>query len=152
MQAIARLEPLQARDRRSAPRRKLSLGAAMGGEGDPAVILDLSTTGILIETSAALATSEQLHLELPEAGRTVATIVWNSGPYFGCEFKAPIPQAAISAALLRNPITPSAHSEDESEDSATAEDDRFSFSVRLRVIFGTTLMLWALILWSVGVL
>src|SRR5690348_14486107 len=101
MQALARLERLETRNRRSAPRRKLSLGAVLADTGDEAVIHDLSTTGILIETRAALATFEQLQLELPETGQVVATVMWNSGQYFGCEFHKPIPQAAISAALLQ---------------------------------------------------
>jgi hypothetical protein len=151
MQAVARLERLETRNRRSAPRRKLSLGAVLAGTGDEAVIHDLSTTGLLIETKADLATFEQLQLDLPEAGQIVATVMWNSGQYFGCEFHKPIPQAAISAALLRNPFDHADSAVDDTEEGEVA-DDRYPLGVRLRVILGASLLLWALILWSAGLL
>jgi len=55
MQALARLERLETRNRRKVPRRRLSLSAVLGETGDEAVILDLSATGILIETKIDLA-------------------------------------------------------------------------------------------------
>jgi hypothetical protein len=156
MQALGRLERIESRNRRAAPRRQLSLGAVLPETGDKAVILDLSTTGMLIETRADLATFEQLHLELPEVGPTVATVMWNSGHYFGCEFHASIPQAAISAALLQSPfalttpaVTPAVEDE---EVEAEVADDRYPLGVRLRAILGLSALLWALILWAVGVL
>ena len=153
MQALARLERLETRNRRSAPRRQLSLGALLSGTGDEAVIHDLSTTGILIETKADLATFEQLQLELPEAGQVVATVMWNSGQYFGCEFHKPIPQAAISAALLQSPFDrPATDEREEADDGVADAIDRYPLSIRLRVILGTSLLLWALILWGAGLL
>lgn len=157
MQALARLERVKSRNRRGAPRRQLSLGVVLPQTGDEVVIHDLSTTGILIETSADLATFEQLHLDLPELGSTVATVLWNSGHYFGCEFHAPIPQAAISAALLRSsfmaapPAARPAPVDEELEEPEVA-DERYPLGVRLRVILGLSIALWALILWAVGVL
>jgi len=155
MQALARLERVESRNRRAAARRQLSLGATLPETGEEAVIHDLSTTGILIETKADLATFEQLHLDLPEVGATIATVMWNSGQYFGCEFHKPIPQAAISAALLRNPISKrepvsAVHTDDVEETQFT--DDRYPLAVRLRMIFGSSILLWALILWAVGIL
>lgn len=156
MQAAARLERLESRNRRSAPRRQLSLGSTLPETGDDALILDLSSTGILIETKADLATFEQLQLTLPEIGQVVATVIWNSGQYFGCEFLEPIPQAVISAALLRSPfaepaaVRPSLVSDDIENADAGAEEDRYPLGVRLRVIVGASLLLWALILWIVG--
>jgi len=156
MQARARLERAESGNRRAAPRRQLSLGAVLPETGDEAIIHDLSTTGILIETKGGLATFEQLHLDLPEVGATVATVMWNSGQYFGCEFHKPITQAAISAALLRNPIAErlvaAAEGEADEVEEAEFRDDRYSVGVRLRVIFGASILLWALILWGVGIL
>jgi hypothetical protein len=129
--------------------------------GDEAVVLDLSSTGILIETTADLATYEQLQLHLPEVGEVVATVMWNSGQYFGCELHNPIPQAAVSAALLRSPFNQPAElpvepgnedTVDVAEAEAQAQDDRFPLSVRLSVILGLSLVLWALILWGAGLL
>ncbi len=156
MHALARLERVESRNRRGAPRRQLSLGALLPETGDEAVIHDLSATGMLIETKADLVTFEQLHLDLPEVGPTVATVMWNSGHYFGCEFHGPIPQVAISAALLRSPFNATATAAtvavaNEDLDQAEAKDDRYPFRVRLRVILGLSIALWMLILWAAGV-
>jgi len=50
IQAVARLERVQAQTRRGASRLKLSLDSSLAGSGEEVVIHDLSTTGILIET------------------------------------------------------------------------------------------------------
>jgi hypothetical protein len=120
--------------------------------GDEAVIHDISATGMLIETSADLATFEQLQLELPEVGTRVATVIWSSGQYFGCEFHETIPQAAISAAVLQSPFDRVAAPAIGEADETELKDDRYPFAVRLRLILGMSLLLWALILWAVGLL
>jgi len=154
IQALARLERLQAQSRRGASRLKLSLDSSLGGSGDDVVIHDLSSTGILIETAANLRKNAQLEVDLPEIGATVATVVWSSGDFFGCQFAKPIPKAALSAALLRNPFEPAAVPEpvDEAADAEEFKDDRAPYAVRLRVIIGSAILLWALILWAVGVI
>jgi hypothetical protein len=157
MQALARLERVEGRSRRAASRLKLSLGTVLPSTGEEVVIHDLSATGILIQTNAALKAADKLEVELPEVGATVAQVVWNSGDYFGCQFDTPIAKAALSAALLRNPFEPFAESSPaadasypESEGTAEFDDDRASFAVRMRVILGTSLALWALILWAIS--
>jgi len=158
MQALARLERIEGRGHRASSRLKLSLGAVLPATGDEVVIHDLSSTGILIQTNAELGASQRLELELPELGATVARIVWSSGDYFGCQFEKPIPKAALSAAVLRNPFEPAAAPApaeaiyDEGESAAEVEDDRAPFAVRMRVILGTTLLLWALIFWVVAII
>jgi len=154
MQTLARLERLESRNRRVSPRRQLSLGAVLPETGDEAVILDLSSTGILIETDADLTTFEQLQLDLPEAGTVVATVMWNSGRYYGCEFHRPLGQAAVSAAMLRSPFegpqepAPSVASALAALEEAfeAEEDDRYPLGTRLRFIFGASILTWALIL------
>jgi hypothetical protein len=158
MQAVARLERIEARRQRGSSRLKLGLGVNLTGSGEEVVVHDLSATGILIETAAKLRRSARIEVELPEVGATVATVVWRSGGFFGCEFAKPIPKAALSAALLRNPFEapavaqPSEISFDEGEDAAEFVDDRAPFAVRMRVILGSAILLWALILWAAGVL
>lgn len=157
MHAAARLERIEGRNRRSSPRLKLSLGALLPETGEAVIIHDLSSTGMLIETTARLKPSEQLHVELPEVGATVAAVIWNSGNYFGCQFRGSIPKRAISAALLKNPAEPVAPpvlptvAESETGEEGEAETDKASLTVRLRVILGLSLALWALILWALGV-
>ncbi len=68
-------------------------------------------------------------MQIPEAGRVEAEIVWNSGPFFGCEFQDAISAAAVSAALLRS--VP--HStEPNSELLSTAVDEVQALSARVR--------------------
>ena len=156
MQAYARLERVEGASRRGSARLKLNLDISLAGSGTEVVIHDLSSDGMLVETAVSLKKGARLQVELPEAGATIARVVWNSGDYFGCQFDKPIPKAALSAALLRNPFEPSAAPqavEDASDEEAVDFiDDRAPFAVRMRVILGSAAVLWALILWATGVI
>ena len=46
-------------------------------------------------------------VELPHAGSVEATVIWNSGEFYGCQFELPISPAALSAALLKSQPEPS---------------------------------------------
>ena len=85
-------------DRRRYLRRSLKLGAEAGS--DPVTVLDLSLTGALIETSEPMLVGAIFEFELPHAGKVEATVVWNSGEFYGCQFELPISPAALSAAQL----------------------------------------------------
>jgi len=41
-------------------------------------------------------------VELPQVGPIEATIVWNSGEFYGCQFELPIAPAVLSAAQLQS--------------------------------------------------
>jgi transcriptional regulator with XRE-family HTH domain len=89
------------------PRRKLLLdaqGTPSSGEATDVLIHNISATGLLIECGAELKSGETIEVDLPQAGPTSAGIVWASGRLFGCEFDAPISEAALSAARLRSAI------------------------------------------------
>jgi hypothetical protein len=161
----ARLQITPATDRRGWNRRRLSLGSSLHATGEDVTIHDVSSTGMLIETSAELTVIDALEIELPEAGITQALVIWNSGRYYGCEFKERISQAAISAALLRSPparpddlelplLLPEpksllkAPAFEELEPQDVLEGDKAPLGVRLRVIFGSAILLWALIIWA----
>ena len=172
MAISARLQHVPAADRRSSPRRKLSLGSSLQATGEAVTILDFSCTGMLIETAAELVPFDGFQIDLPEVGFRQAVIIWNSGQYYGCELNEPVPQAAISAALLRStpavpmdqlplPMEPAARQSiatDVAETAAledpqtyeTFEDDKAPLTVRLRVIFGSAIALWSLILWAIS--
>jgi len=157
MTVTARLESTVARNRRIAPRRKLRLGSN-SSRGLEVIVHNLSTTGMLVQTAADLHVSEELEVELPEVGSASATIAWRSGDYFGCQFVTAIPMSAVSAALLRSPaLHPSSGEEHRLEsDSAPGDSADFStelsFGMKLRIILGTSIALWVVILWAVGVL
>lgn len=101
MPMLAHFEELpQQNERRRSARRALKLGVGAGG--DKVTILDLSLTGALLETSVPMLVGANFEVDLPQGGRIEATIVWNSGEFYGCQFDLPISPAAVSAAQLRS--------------------------------------------------
>ena len=90
-----------------AARRKLLLEAQGSTAAGPAAVLvhNVSATGLLLESGAALAPGESIEIELPEAGATAARVVWTSGRLAGCQFDAPISAASLSAAQLKGIIS-----------------------------------------------
>jgi len=161
MTISARLQITPAADRRGWTRRSLSLVSSLQATGGDVTIHDVSATGLLIETSAELAILDDLEIELPQAGFTSAIVMWSSGRFYGCQFKERISQAAISAALLRSPPAPHGDLEtpfqlelaerapiEDFEPESLSEDDKAPLGVRLRVILGSAIILWALIIWA----
>ena len=101
MPMLAHFEDLEPKDdRRRYLRRGLRLGAGAGGE--PVTVHDLSLTGGLLETCVRMLVGAIFEIELPHAGGVEATVIWNSGEFYGCQFELPISPAALSAALLQS--------------------------------------------------
>jgi hypothetical protein len=98
MAMLAFFEEQPLNDRRRTVRRSLHLG---GGSAEPVTIHDLSLTGALIETSIPMLVGAMFEIELPQTGKVAATVVWNSGEYYGCQFDLPIAPSVLSAALLQ---------------------------------------------------
>jgi transcriptional regulator with XRE-family HTH domain len=91
--------------RRGRPRRTLVLrtkGASTLGDAVDVTIHNLSSTGLLLHTSASLECGDELNLELPEAPEARATVVWADETLFGCEFVEPVSQAVLSATELQS--------------------------------------------------
>ena len=91
---------------RRAARRTLRLEVgttSSSQEGTPALIRNLSESGLLLETNARLSPGETVAVDLPEAGVTIAEVIWSDGGFYGCAFIRPVTKAAVSAALLRAP-------------------------------------------------
>lgn len=88
-------------DRRRNLRRALKLGVGTGS-GETVTIHDLSLTGALLETSTGMLVGSAFEVDLPQAGSIEASIVWNSGEFYGCQFNLPISPAVLSAALLQS--------------------------------------------------
>ncbi|RVQ68843.1 hypothetical protein EKN06_01025 [Croceicoccus ponticola] len=72
-------------------------------DGYSALIRNLSENGMLIETHAPLGPRDAFEIALPDHGECVAEVVWVKGELKGCRFFTPIPQAVVSAAVLRSP-------------------------------------------------
>ncbi|MFL6726212.1 MAG: PilZ domain-containing protein [Sphingomicrobium sp.] len=103
MPMLGHFEEQPQQDRRRSVRRALKLGVAPEGvDGvEQVTILDLSLTGALLETSIAMLVGAAFEFELPHAGKVEAEVIWNSGEYYGCQFRLPISPAALSAAQLQ---------------------------------------------------
>lgn len=128
MSVLAHFELITNRvaDQRLATRYRLSLGTVIEPCQSNVVIQNISTSGLLLEASAGLAEGDLFEVRLPlMASPSVARVVWHEETLFGCHFETAIPQAAISAALLRS--VPLAHLEDHpGSDGATG--DRASYA------------------------
>jgi transcriptional regulator with XRE-family HTH domain len=105
MRIEGRLETRPQGDRRGAPRRELHLRlTSLAGKRALAnvVVLDLSQTGLLLQTTMHLAAGDSLQINLPHSGFQAAQVVWVSGEFVGCRFEEPITAATVSAAQLRS--------------------------------------------------
>lgn len=96
-------------ENRSSKRRSIELGFEASERTDKTrvLILDISKTGMRIQTSARLKIGESVGLDIPEAGPVFATIVReihnDFEGEFGAEFDEPITEAAVSAVILAAP-------------------------------------------------
>lgn len=106
MSLLARFEQTgEGGERRASDRRalRLAITASLPESPQSAVTIhDLSVSGMLIESSAPLAEGERFQVFLPLIGGVDATVVWNSGNFYGCQFGELVPQSAVSAALLKS--------------------------------------------------
>jgi hypothetical protein len=113
----------------------------------PVLIRDISQGGLLIEAEMVeLSIDEHIDVELPGRGLVRATVVWMSGPFFGCQFSQPIAPAAISAALLKGdrkvaPATALAPDRVLRSRPSLGVEPELNFSVA----FAAAIALWALI-------
>jgi hypothetical protein len=128
-------------------------GFVTSGTAD-VLILDISTTGLLLETAADLTKGETIELDVPEGVGIRAVVKWTSGKLFGCQFREPISNASVSRALLRSPYGTSSSADavvppnnweavDDLEDSVL--EGELTIAGKLRWIIGLTLLSWALV-------
>ncbi len=92
-----------ASEQRATDRRVLRLearAATAAGEGG-IQIHNLSRTGMLAESAAALPVGTGIEVEMAGGARHRAEVVWRDADLFGCRFSKPLTQATLSAALLR---------------------------------------------------
>jgi hypothetical protein len=108
-------------ENRSSKRRSIEVGFEARERADKSrvLILDLSRTGMRIQTSARFEIGESVGLHIPEAGPVSATIVReirnDFEGEFGAEFDEPITEAAVSAVLLAAPPFASPIAEEEKD-------------------------------------
>ena len=90
-----------------ASRRQLRLplhGSKATGAEIEALVHNISATGMLVESEAALDVGEEIEVNLPHSGKTAARVIWTSARLAGCQFDMPISPATLSAAQLRSVV------------------------------------------------
>lgn len=116
-------------DERAAVRRSLRLGIQAHSSGDVAMalILNISETGLLIESVVHFAVGETLQIDFPEASISTARVVWTEGLLAGCEFVKLLSGGTLSALQLQSPIeeTNSANDAPEPDTDVSNEEDRW---------------------------
>ena len=113
-----------------ASRRQLRLplhGSKATGAEIEALVHNISATGMLVESGAALEIGEVIEVNLPHSGKTATKVIWTSGRLAGCQFEMPISPATLSAAQLRSVVGADAHPAEDLPAPATE-----SFGVRLQ--------------------
>ncbi|HEU4820550.1 MAG TPA: PilZ domain-containing protein [Qipengyuania sp.] len=92
-----------ASEQRTSDRRVLRLEAqAATPAGENGIqIHNLSRTGMLVQSGADVPVGTEIEVEMPDATRHRAEVVWRDASLFGCRFAKPLAQATLSAALLR---------------------------------------------------
>lgn len=174
MALVAKLATFEDDDRRERRRRLwLSVPTDLAGaEATNVTVHDLSCSGLLVQIDGDLEIGSKLSVELPEAGAVTAEVVWASGSFFGCQFAAPIPSAAVSAALAQSrvvypdfplptglpPLRPAPRSEapaptetplPEPFDAYGIERGSLSISARILTIVALSMLLWLAISWTI---
>ena len=138
-------------DSRGRLRRKLLLevdASTPAREAYRTVVRNLSETGLLIETTAALALGDLIEVDLPRAGAAAATVMWNSDRLFGCNFAEDLSAGAVSAALLQAASQPHAAGPGTvigPAPEAALPTEKLSLPTRAWTITGLALLSWAVV-------
>ena len=104
VEAVLEQHGAQVDDRSTARRSlKLAVRSSSPASGERLVVIqNISRTGLLVEApEGTLAVGDALFVDVPEDGAVESKVVWESGRFLGCKFRAPISQAAVSGALLQ---------------------------------------------------
>ena len=71
-----------------------------GSSENNAQILNISRSGLLLQTSTSQRVHDEIDVEIPEVGNRKARIVWRSADLAGCEFEQPLRKADLSRLKL----------------------------------------------------
>lgn len=71
-----------------------------GSAGFEGVVHNLSSSGMMLETSAPFTVGDSFVLTAPHDDQVEATVVWKDGAFFGCKFERRLSAADVSAARL----------------------------------------------------
>ena len=89
---------LRVDDQRRRDRVPVRLVSTHGSGGHRLVLLNLSTTGLLLRSERSLHIGDLVQVDLPDLGPTPARVMWSDADDYGCQFLDTIPQSAVFAA------------------------------------------------------
>ena len=150
-------------ERRDEDRWRVRLGARWldnSPEERSLTILDLSTSGFLLETDQPLKAGSFLIVEMPGEVSKICKTVWNSGKLYGATFSEPLSdnelQDLISSSSVvwpsfggGRPTTSIMQPDDPSseifDDPRIDEGEKFPVAIRLIIVVGASAALWGII-------
>lgn len=88
--AVARMD-----DQRRSDRVPVRLVTTHGGGNYPLTLLNVSTTGMLVSSPRKLRVGDEVRVDLPELGDTLARVMWGDTDEYGCQFVRPIPESVV---------------------------------------------------------
>lgn len=88
------------REERRADRVPVRLMTSHAGGNYPLTLVNLSTTGMLLNSPRPLRLGDQVQVDLPQIGMTTAKVMWNDTDEYGCQFVQPIPEAVVFEAEM----------------------------------------------------
>jgi hypothetical protein len=127
----------------------------MGGR--PLSVLDLSTSGFLIQIDQTLPVGTCIVVEMPDGACKICKIAWNSGNYHGAQFSEPLTVAELDSLLSTHrtilpkvvepvdaaAIATMAQAQDVGSDADF--DGRMPFVASARLVVGAAAILWVLL-------
>lgn len=135
---------LHSSDRRAFPRIVTQTSATMRADrGDPvdAVVVNISRSGLLFETSIVLAPGTEFSAGLPGVGMVMARVARADGRFVAAEFARPLTMQQLTAlGATDNQVAPLF------QELPEPIIEKSPLTLRLRIIFFLSLGLWVLLI------
>lgn len=150
-------------ERRGEERWRVRFGARRldsNPAAQPLTILDLSSSGILLETEHSLGIDSCLIVEMPGDVTKICKTAWNSGRFYGATFSDPLSDVELRKLISSSCVawpnfgvgTPPPSigsliqtSSNNFDEFRLDKGEKFPVAVRLMIFIGTSVALWALI-------
>ncbi|WP_341207076.1 PilZ domain-containing protein [uncultured Sphingomonas sp.] len=140
------LLPSDSDDRRSAERQTINQPSTLRDEraqANDVYVRDLSETGFSVATDSRLELGSEVTIGLPGRGRASARVVRQVPGGYGCEFNEPLGRAEVMQAFRGGTVIHMTSESPIMPPLAEPEIQRFPGAVRLGVIVGGSMVLWA---------
>lgn len=140
------LLPSDSDDRRSAERQTINQPSTLRDEraqANDVYVRDLSETGFSVATDSRLEIGSVVTIGLPGRGRASAHVVRQVAGGYGCEFTEPLGRAEVMQAFRGGTVIHMTSNAPIAAPLPEPEIERLPGAVRLGVIVGGSVVLWA---------